>query len=89
MQVQGGGGGGEVVSSASQMMKDVMGPFQDIPGPEISAGSKVMSWFFDEYSKYKGFSPACVTGDCYRSDPSQFAACLLPEALTARLPCGW
>ena len=27
-----------------QMMKDVMGPFQDIPGPEISAGSKVMSW---------------------------------------------
>ena len=21
-----------------------------------------MSWFFDEFSKYKGFSPACVTG---------------------------
>ena len=55
-----------------------MGPFQDIPGPEISAGSKVMSWFFDEYSKYKGFSPACVTGACYRSTPTHFATCLLP-----------
>ena len=21
-----------------------------------------MAWWFDEYSKYKGFSPACVTG---------------------------
>ncbi len=31
-------------------------------GPEISAGSQVMAWWFDEYSKYKGFSPACVTG---------------------------
>ena len=24
-----------------QMMKDVMGPYQDIPGPEMSTGSKV------------------------------------------------
>ena len=43
-----------------------MGPDRDIPGPEISAGSKVMSWWFDEYSKYKGFSPACVTGELAR-----------------------
>ena len=40
----------------------MMGPYIDIPGPEISAGSRMMSWFFDEYSKYKRFSPACVTG---------------------------
>ena len=46
-----------------QALKDVMGPDRDIPGPEISAGSKVMSWWFDEYSKYMGFSPACVTGE--------------------------
>ena len=36
--------------------------FKDIPGPELSAGSRIMAWFFDEYSKYDGFSPACVTG---------------------------
>ena len=40
----------------------MMGPYIDIPGPEISAGSRMMSWLFDEYSKYKRFSPACVTG---------------------------
>ena len=45
-----------------QALRHVMGPTQDIPGPEISAGSRVMSYWFDEYSKFKGFSPACVTG---------------------------
>lgn len=47
---------------AAQALRHVMGPTQDIPGPEISAGSRVMSYWFDEYSKFKGFSPACVTG---------------------------
>lgn len=45
-----------------QSMKDLLGPFKDIPGPEISTGSKVMSYYFDEFCKFKGFSPACVTG---------------------------
>ena len=46
----------------AQALRHVMGPTQDIPGPEISAGSRVMSYWFDEYTKYKGFSPACATG---------------------------
>ncbi|KAL3135143.1 glutamate dehydrogenase (NADP(+)) gdh1 [Trebouxia sp. C0010 RCD-2024] len=45
-----------------QHTRSMMGPYIDIPGPEISAGSRMMSWLFDEYSKYKRFSPACVTG---------------------------
>ncbi len=45
-----------------QHTQSMMGPYIDIPGPEISAGSRMMSWFFDEYSKYKRFSPASVTG---------------------------
>ena len=45
-----------------QNLKELIGPFKDIPGPEISTGSRVMSWIFDEYSKFKGFSPAVVTG---------------------------
>jgi glutamate dehydrogenase (NAD(P)+) len=40
----------------------MMGPLKDIPGPELSAGSRVMAWWFDAASKYDGFSPACVTG---------------------------
>eukprot|EP00891_Asterochloris_glomerata_P002027 jgi/Astpho2/2027/e_gw1.00038.96.1_t len=39
-----------------------MGPTIDVPGPELSSGSKMMSIIFDEYSKHYGFSPACVTG---------------------------
>ena len=45
-----------------QHTRTMMGPYTDIPGPEISAGSRMMSWFFDEYSKFNRFSPACVTG---------------------------
>lgn len=47
-----------------QALKGVMGPLVDIPGPEISASSRIMSYIFDEFSKFKGFSPACVTGAC-------------------------
>lgn len=42
-----------------------MGPLVDIPGPEISASSRIMSYYFDEFSKFKGFSPACVTGAAF------------------------
>ena len=71
-----------------------MGPDTDIPGPEISAGSRVMSWWFDEYSKYKGFSPACVTGAivpaalcdaCSPASPADTSAhpCIMLTELTA------
>jgi glutamate dehydrogenase (NAD(P)+) len=43
-------------------IKDIIGPAEDIPAPDMNTDSKVMSWFFDEYSKFKGFSPAVVTG---------------------------
>lgn len=77
-----------------QALKDVMGPDQDIPGPEISAGSRVMAWWFDEYSKFKGFSPACVTGmaDCKHCHVHQCTiALLLPSLARAdfQLVCGY
>jgi glutamate dehydrogenase/leucine dehydrogenase len=28
----------------------------------MNTGAREMAWFFDEYSKYKGFSPGVVTG---------------------------
>ena len=45
-----------------EQMKDVIGPTIDIPAPDVNTDGKVMSWIMDEYSKYKGFSPAVVTG---------------------------
>ena len=29
-------------------------PCSDVPGPEISTGSRVMSWYYDEFCKYNG-----------------------------------
>jgi glutamate dehydrogenase (NAD(P)+) len=39
-----------------------IGPDLDIPAPDMNTNAQVMSWIFDEYSKYHGFSPAVVTG---------------------------
>eukprot|EP00775_Hariotina_reticulata_P010391 gene10391-10549_t len=45
-----------------QSMKEVLGPWTDIPAPDIGTDERVMAWIFDEFSKHKGFSPAVVTG---------------------------
>ncbi len=45
-----------------QAIKEIVGPSEDIPAPDMNTDGKVMAWFFDEYSKYKGFSPGVVTG---------------------------
>jgi hypothetical protein len=45
-----------------QAIKEIIGPAEDIPAPDMNTDAKVMAWFFDEYSKYKGFSPGVVTG---------------------------
>ena len=50
------------VAALAQAIKDVIGPTGDIPAPDMNTDGRVMSWFFDEYSKFEGFSPAVVTG---------------------------
>src|SRR5687768_11585893 len=40
----------------------VIGPTVDIPAPDMNTNARVMSWFFDQYSRRMGFSPAIVTG---------------------------
>lgn len=40
----------------------VLGPYRDIPAPDINTNSRVMAWILDEYSSRNGYSPACVTG---------------------------
>jgi glutamate dehydrogenase (NAD(P)+) len=39
-----------------------IGPDIDIPAPDMNTGPAVMAWFFDEYSRKFGFTPAVVTG---------------------------
>jgi glutamate dehydrogenase (NAD(P)+) len=41
---------------------DVIGPDKDIPAPDMGTNAQVMAWIMNQYEKYHGFSPACVTG---------------------------
>jgi glutamate dehydrogenase (NAD(P)+) len=41
---------------------DLIGPDKDIPAPDMGTGPEVMAWIMNQYEKYHGFSPACVTG---------------------------
>jgi len=40
----------------------VVGPYRDIPAPDVNTGPREMAWMFDEYSKSRGDSPAVITG---------------------------
>ncbi len=40
----------------------ILGPFRDVPAPDVNTNAQVMAWIFDEYSKAHGFTPAVVTG---------------------------
>jgi glutamate dehydrogenase (NAD(P)+) len=41
---------------------DFIGPDSDIPAPDMGTNAQVMAWFMNQYQKYHGFNPACVTG---------------------------
>jgi len=44
------------------MIGSILGPFQDIPAPDMNTNAQVMAWIMDEYSDRYGYSPAMVTG---------------------------
>lgn len=41
---------------------DVIGPRADIPAPDMGTNHETMSWIRNQWEKYHGFNPACVTG---------------------------
>lgn len=41
---------------------DIMGPDRDIPAPDMGTSSRTMAWIMNQYQKFHGFSPGCVTG---------------------------
>ncbi len=45
-----------------QKTHDFIGPDKDIPAPDVGTDAQVMAWIMNEYSKFHGFQPACVTG---------------------------
>lgn len=45
-----------------EKIHDTIGPHKDIPAPDMGTDAQVMAWIMNEYAKYAGFAPACVTG---------------------------
>lgn len=41
---------------------DIIGPHNDIPAPDMGTDAAVMAWIRNQWEKYHGFAPACVTG---------------------------
>lgn len=39
-----------------------LGPYRDIPAPDMGTNAQTMAWLLDEYSQKRGYSPAVVTG---------------------------
>ncbi|MBX3416846.1 MAG: glutamate dehydrogenase [Pirellulaceae bacterium] len=39
-----------------------IGPDVDIPAPDMGTNAETMSWIRNQWEKYHGFNPACITG---------------------------
>lgn len=40
----------------------LLGPYRDVPAPDVNTNPQTMAWILDEYSSRHGYSPASVTG---------------------------
>jgi glutamate dehydrogenase (NAD(P)+) len=52
----------ELTRKFVQYAHEIIGPYKDIPAPDINTNAQIMAWIMDEYSKIYGFTPAVVTG---------------------------
>ena len=45
------------------LLYDFIGPYRDVPAPDVYADAQTMAWIMDTYSQIRGYSvPECVTG---------------------------
>jgi len=47
----------------ASMILDFIGPYQDVPAPDLYTDAQTMAWIVDTYSRFKGYSvPEAATG---------------------------
>ncbi len=75
-----------------EKIHDMIGPHKDIPAPDMGTDAQVMAWIMNEYGKYEGFQPACVTGkpvefhgSAGREAATGFGVALVTRELLARM----
>ena len=57
----------------------IIGPYRDIPAPDVNTNAQVMGWMMDEYGKRHGYTPGIVTGK-----PIELGGSLEREQATGR-----
>ena len=75
-----------------EKIHDMIGPHKDIPAPDMGTDAQVMAWIMNEYGKYEGFEPACVTGkpvefhgSAGREAATGFGVAIVAREMLARL----
>jgi glutamate dehydrogenase (NAD(P)+) len=75
-----------------EKIHDMIGPHKDIPAPDMGTDAQVMAWIMNEYAKYEGFHPACVTGkpvefhgSAGREAATGFGLAIIAREMLARL----
>lgn len=63
----------------TQRLSDVIGPYTDVPAPDMGTNSQTMAWIVDEYEKFRGYAPGVVTGK-----PVELGGSLGRDAATGR-----
>lgn len=63
----------------TQRIHDVIGPYTDIPAPDMGTNAQTMAWLVDEYEKFHGHAPGVVTGK-----PVELGGSLGRDAATGR-----
>ena len=46
----------------TQNIQHILGPYRDIPAPDLGTNANTMAWIMDEYSKIHGYTLPIVTG---------------------------
>jgi glutamate dehydrogenase/leucine dehydrogenase len=47
----------------TSLVLEIIGPYRDVPAPDVYTDAQTMAWIMDTYSQLKGYSvPECVTG---------------------------
>jgi glutamate dehydrogenase/leucine dehydrogenase len=64
----------------ASLLLDFIGPYRDVPAPDVYTDAQIMAWIMDTYSQFKGYSvPECVTGK-----PISVGGCEGREQATSR-----
>ncbi len=46
----------------TRKIRPIIGPYRDIPAPDVGTNAQIMAWMMDEYGRSAGHSPGVVTG---------------------------